>query len=1184
MTMTDPRQEREPFVPSGPQREAIEDLDGPRFIAAGAGSGKTGVVTRRFVHAIAAGKAGVDEILTITFTIKAAAEMMERIRDLLRRRELTGIEPDEEQRERMARAYRDIERARISTIDSFCSSLLRENALMAGVDPAFAVADQSQALIMREEAFDICLERFIREQEEAGRGRQAVDLVSAYDDRLRGDLFRQVGQIYDVFRSRGQEPSLPAAPVDAEGCEADLCRAVREIRDGLRREGKEGKTADALLEAADAVSAALEQADARDRLEALAGVGPKRNKVGNLKLEIDAFADAYQAYAAELRSVLARDTLDMFARLLSAFHQEYSALKERRGVLDFADLALGARDLLRDRATRDRVAGRYKLIMVDEFQDTNHLQYEIVHLLSGGGGNLCLVGDENQSIYGFRDAEVELFRREREKARSGGYLTSLTGNYRSHGDILAFVDSIFNRRDMLGDGYLKLEPRAEPDGRADDRRVEVIFVDQGRTCKAEGLKSAVTDVTRPAEAQLIAERLNQLYGEGGYTAADTAVLLTTRKDADKYRDALEKNGIASYLAIDISYYSKLEFSDVLNLLRLLVNPLDDLALIAVLRSPMVAVSDDTIYHLRLARDEGGGASGMPLWPLLEDPEAITGLDEGEAARLAAFHEACVRLRGDARSQSLSATVRAAIRFNGFDIAVATLGKQRLANLLKLIDLAVDFESVWGSSLAEFTSFLEHQKLKKIKESEAPVEEEGVDAVRIMTVHSAKGLEFPLVVLPKLEARKGSGRDGPPVLLVDRPEEPGAPPSRVGLRYKATGDGGSLAGKAFEYEQLEEEAKAREAEELRRLIYVAMTRAKSHLILCGTGNAEKYSEADNPFNWIRGAYSLARKDRPDLDSLASVEGPGGLEVGLSLCTDPQSAVARLAEAEAGITGGGDMELSSDLGVMPGPAVFVPSHVSPTALDDFRSCPRRYYLGNVLRVGGFRRRGTGRAAAAGLDSSGMGTLVHAVLERAAFPTPDVLDVDDSYLGALANAELDEPPAVTAGDVERARQLLAAFSRLDTGREVVAAAAEGRLLRERDFAIMVGRTIVAGKIDALVLGDAETVVVDYKTGVASDGDEDDLLEGSYGYQLAAYALAAGRMRPQPVRVVLMFLGGGGAERVSRFETDQLADLELRLAAAIDDMQASTFPPLDGFDSGQCPFCAAGPQGAGICMTRRQ
>lgn len=1163
------RQSETPIKPTDNQMSAIESLDGRLFIAAGAGSGKTAVVAHRFVEAIACGKARVDEILTITFTRKAAAEMMQRIRKELRQRAASEDDPDKAMR--LGEAFRNVERAPISTIDSFCSQVLRANALAAGIDPAFTTASEEQAAVISRECFEGCLPGFIR-----GYGDAAADLVTAYDPGLRGKLFDIVNEAYRELRCRGREPELPLPDAESLILQAGekLKAALDDFDAAVERESASNKTVAAILEGNRRLREALRESNPAIRLELVRQSRPG-GSAGKVNNERQALEAVWNDYLNALLSPGAREVLELFNALLNEYHSAYGAEKYNRGVLDFADLSTFTRDLLRDKESiRHSLSSRFKLIMVDEFQDTNPLQYEIIGSIAQG--NLMMVGDENQSIFGFRDAEVDLFRDEKAAAEKEKRLIPLVENFRSQPEILTFVDHLFQAGDMLGESHLELIPKADKDPNREDFRVEVIMVDRKPPGKDQSL--AVEDARR-VEAQLIAERLSDIYREGNYSSGDTAILMATRAGVEVYRDALESAGIDSYLSIGVSYFQRIELGDAINLFRLIINPLDDEALVGALRSPMARVSDDSIFWMRQA------AGRDPLWHAIRDQKSRERFPPEDRSRLEIFASGLSQLREFSRRESLAQITQRVIYFADYAVAAAAgpNGKQVLANLTKLIDLAADFESAWGKDLADFARFLENQRSAQKRESEPPVEEEDVAAVRIMTMHSAKGLEFPLVVLPKLSGRRGGAQEKAQLLL-DRDRHK----NRIGLNYRSLTDEDQ---ETFHYRELASDLKSREAEEEKRLHYVAMTRAERHLILVGHGKAgEKAKKGDGsrPFDWIRSLLGLDRKSRPEIDEMAVIRDLKGVEVGVRICDDPEAVLAAALSARSAREFISPQPVSPNINSVPGPAGFVPQTISPTALDTFNACARRFYWEVLLRVSDLfdaEPPATGSKADGNLGATAMGTLVHSVLETH-LPVLGGEPLTAEFLNERARETAGREALLSPEDIKKINGLIENLKKAELAKELFPAAQSAVIQQEVPFSTRVGEVIMQGKMDALLTpavrlkNGAATLVVDFKTG--SPGDDISLEESAetYKYQMDAYALAAHRMHGGPVDVALMFLGGDRpVEFVKNYGEADFTAIESEIRAILADMRRGVFAGLSRFDEHHCAWCAAGPHGANVC-----
>jgi ATP-dependent helicase/nuclease subunit A len=572
--------------------------------------------------------------------------------------------------------------------------------------------------------------------------------------------------------------------------------------------------------------------------------------------------------------------------LLRRFAGAYAAHKRARRALDFDDLELCARDLLGEHADVRRTwAERLQMLMVDELQDTNPRQLELLELLQRD--NLFTVGDELQSIYGFRHADVSLFGERRRRLAAQGAALRLTHNFRSRAPILAAVDRIFAGR--MGEHYAPLVPAREQspmDG--GEALVELLLTDcrgwdggRGRQAPARALpgaaplhaqrgkarEEALEDLPeatpwRVAEAHLLAARVAQLVEEGHAQAGDVAVLLRGLGDLPLYESALRAAGLPT-LAAAGGFWGHQQVGDLLAYLRALANPLDELALYSTLACPLAGLSGDGLALIALvAREHGCGA-----WQAVERHAGALGalLGDGDGERLSAFREWFAGERRGAASQPLAQSLRRAIRAGGYETYVLSLrwGERRLANVHKLIRLARAFEAQEGRDLRGFLDHVAHLgEALGGREAEAPACETEHEAVRLMSIHAAKGLEFPVVCVADLGR---SPRLAVPDLIVERD-------GRLGLRLPVLGEAEPVH--ALDFERLREELRAAQQAEEDRILYVAVTRARERLLLSGALDFARWPAprpGAAPAGWLASALL------PDAPALAS--GGGGLTVDL-----------------------------------------------------------------------------------------------------------------------------------------------------------------------------------------------------------------------------------------------------------------------------------------------------------------
>ncbi len=794
------------------QLAAIERRDSSILVSAGAGTGKTSVLVERFVRAVCEDGVDVASILAITFTEKAAAQLKQRVR--ARFVDLNEIGH-----------AREAEAAWISTIHGFCARVLRTHALAAGIDPEFRVLDAVEAERLALDAFDGALAEFL----ERGESAERLRMIAAYNPRKLADMVRTA---YDHMRSQGKEPVLPVIDPpepagEREALQAAAAAAVAELG------APEQKTVIAALDKVERCSALL------DRLApgALAGhaevkgLCPKGTAKALQGPAYAAYRDAHAAYAALcLRHAEYLDHV-LLRELIELHGDRYAKLKRDRSGLDFDDLELLARDLLRDdEGLRLHYAERFSHVLVDEFQDTNPLQNEIVELLERE--NLFRVGDERQSIYRFRHADVKVFREHHARAAQEGRAEAIGVNFRSRGEVLDAIDLAFS--ELWGEEF---DPLIEAPGTREqpprvDPCVELLVTDKEKKRWDEALDpaedpfgSGMRGVTpwRAAEARLLAKRVDELTKDGPYELSDVVLLLRATTHMHIYERALEERGIPTYVLGGRGYWSQQQVGDLRNYLAALANPLDGLALYSVLASPLGGLTLDSLV---LIAAEARRRKWDP-WRTLTDPEAEIGLEPEQAKRAAAFAERFAAERALAPRISLETLIDRAVTTSGYDREVLAMpaGDRRMANVRKLMRMAREYEGEEGRDLRGFIDFVAERDLVQEREGQAPLEAEDLDAVRLMTIHRAKGLEFPVVCVADL------GKDGREDFKALRITDDG----RVGIRLATLG-GGTMDG--AQLETIRQEQKIEDEEEERRIFYVAATRAKEHLILSGATDLEK----------------------------------------------------------------------------------------------------------------------------------------------------------------------------------------------------------------------------------------------------------------------------------------------------------------------------------------------------------
>jgi len=804
------------------ERQARAALDHTRSkcVTAGAGTGKTHVLVRKYISLLEKG-ASVGSILALTFTEKAAAEMKVRVRQALAEKEGKAWD-----------AVRDeFLWAKVSTFHAFCAAVLREFPLEANVGPSFTVLDEREAALLRDEAMDdLIYGDPPAEDREAVIG--ALRAVGAYE--LKNYLIalsrhRDDAEAFFAALAENEEAVLDAwrAIVEEEREKASLAFRDRagpsiEVLEGLaaRYPGKRDP-AEAYLRAVERhLSGTVDALIEIHRGSGLrANMGQRKNWAGD---DLNRLREAYVALKGciednEAALSLALDPGDPFTRATLAFLHDLSkvfhafirvveAEKRRRNALDFDDLVNRTRRLLVD---HEEIAAhfrnRFRFILIDEFQDTDPVQIAIIHVILGREpGTLFIVGDPKQSIYLFREADVAQFRHTRDMIERdfGGETIALDVNFRSAPSVVEFTNVIFGAL-MVGCGQpweFLYEPLAP--NRSDGAGSVEILLPQKVRDRAAG---------RRAEADMAAKKIRAIVERGeksvwrdgesrpaGY--GDIAILLERRTNLAYYEWALARYGIPYRVHAGLGFYERQELYDIYNILRFLVNDRDDVALYGALRSPYFGFSDARLFTV----------AGTSLWERLQrsgDPDAIA---------------AATTLRGwlsVARRLPPARLIRRVIDESGITVIFGGTagGEQAVANIEKLIAIA----RASSVTLADLVEELGRSIDDGEREGDAPLDLTSSDAVSIMTVHAAKGLEFPVVVVPDLAE---TPRAGGATIMVEG-----------GLRL-----GVRIPNPAHDYERedtpilqvLKAEYRQKEEAERKRLFYVAATRAKDHLVLCG----------------------------------------------------------------------------------------------------------------------------------------------------------------------------------------------------------------------------------------------------------------------------------------------------------------------------------------------------------------
>lgn len=1146
------------------QQAAVECRDQDILVEAGAGSGKTKTTVDRYGRLITENPDPA-RILVFTFTDKAATELRERVRKAR----------DEDSAANGIDSF-SMSSAWVGTFHAICSRILRAHPIQADVDPSFAVLDEVQAARLKESAYDRALGKFIDQD-------QRERLVARFTP---SHLRRGISNAYEQLRARGEiDPALPEPEVpDISNVLSKVLLIASDSLDTPRIQKKTVAQIQAMIdffESVDHHGLTFEAFEAVRLTTKSEKLGPLRSAVEELRstLAANEFGETYRAGLAELFSLYA---------------DEYSTIKDEAGVLDYEDLQLITLKLLH---SHDSIASRYREqfdeIMVDEFQDTNQLQLNLIAALRGESTTLFTVGDEMQAIYGFRHADVRLFRTRRDDPKVT--VLPLSANFRSQAPVIGAVNVIGQRLDDEATAgmdpldrfkrhrFAPLRVGLEPDPIQGDE-VEMLFTEPKGWLEQDlgPLSPAVdpelhhgpaTDGQYQAEALLVAQHLSDAVTLRGVEPGEIAILFRAKSRMWMYVDALKQVGLKPYVVGGTGFWESREGVDLKSLLAVIANPLEDDALLGSLAGPACGLSTDALVMLR-------GAAGPvePLWPTIR--QVVSGhlpmdLAELDLNRLRRFTETIETLRESSPMLGLGELVEAAAGGTGYDLVnlVRDPSGSGLANIRRVASLAAEYEA---AERRDLRGFLEWIEISARLDSEAAVatEDEGGDAVQLMTVHKSKGLEFEMVCVADL-GRQRKARSEAVFWLGQLPGDPDDGKLRFGLRLPMP-DGTNLD--LYDWSRLAEESASEASDEELRLLHVALTRSRRNLVMSGISDLDAERE---PGKSASTAARLAYALNIDLDGPEAVIVPSP-EAGVELTRTPPETAMRVLRSESNEDQAEYLRRAREMMVASGaapagrppidrpPFTSFPSvPLSYSALSEFVECPARFYASRVLRLdapdGERHPLDPGAATpAATFDGTSFGTAVHKILERIG-ENGWIPPTDGAIEGLLAEHDV----RTSAGDApQKARAMIEGFIASDLGRRLKRESVE----TEANLLLRIGETTLRGSADLVVRDGNPPLIVDYKTDRLGDKTPAEKVN-CYLLQRDLYGLAVSAALNSPVvQVSYVFLESPADPVTFEFDQADLTDARIKLEEIVGSITSGRyFAPSPGAPDGPCGVCWA-------------
>ncbi len=1096
------------------QKDAITTHDKSTVVTAGAGTGKTFVLVQKYIDLIATKGVPVPAILALTFTDKAATEMKERIRREIQNRSGPTWE----------KAADDFMVAPVQTFHAFCAQVLREFPIEAGIEPGFVVLDEQQMARIHARSF----EDLVHTRQEGPVQEAAVYVLSATDQNmLRGLLSAMYAQRSRYLRF------FDLLEEDEADIVAVWQREVHAFRDSeiqslLKNEGfcaliqtlltlseQYGTSVDKAAIHLREISGHIRQLESLTTSENFCGavtallaakmgnVGSKKNWAEN---DLETFKQARRSLLEILgqKTPLLRMNVDpadpkiigsiQFLRELGLVFRRYLAIvseeKAVLGGLDFYDLILYTRTIFTEKheLVATHFAGRYRYILVDEFQDTDPAQFEIVLSLVGEPSPttdcLFIVGDPKQSIYLFREADVTRFKEAQKivELACSGKVVDLDTSFRSTNEVIGLANILFAK--LFGSverpwefGYeaIKTSPaRMEHKG-----SVELML-------PSKGIDSSST---KRNEAEMVARRVHSLVNAqpadvfeeiqpGEYIKrqaryGDIAILLEQRTNLSYYLSSLSRAGIPYYVHGGTGFYGRQEICDLYNLLSFLENAHSDVSLFGVLRSPYCGMSDAELFFVSQER-------GVTIWQKLQR-YAEHGCSPA-ATRAATLLNGWKAVAG---RTGLVFLIRKILTEAGMYTVYAALpeGEQILANIEKLIAIIRSREEE-GYALSDLTADLRMAMDEEEREGEAPLDALAENAVNIMTVHAAKGLEFPIVIVPDMGM---PFHEKHPSIMI------GDDPRLVGIKVPDPKDEYALADTPV-LTALRMMQGQKERAERKRLLYVALTRARDHLIMSGTmpEDVQPPEFARTRIEWIWSALGIGG----DAIRAGEVMLDGWLKLGI--VSDPLSIPAEMVEVKHSL-----IEVPSECAGCVGtwkrpeysPEQEVLRPVTVSELEELAGVhhPRLPGVSKYL---------------ASIDGAVKGAIIHEVLR--------------GWDAGAVCAEYGVTDPLAVGQCE---EILIKFFATDLMKNVK------RSFCELPFVVPFGTQRVTGKIDRLCqLSDGSWIVIDYKSEVSADYS---IVANEYALSLSVYVEAARQIVQAEIEGWLYFTETGEFNKMKKYDS---------------------------------------------------
>lgn len=1154
-------------------QKKAKDISRNIAVTAGAGSGKTEVLTQRLVHIYEQNRhLGIHNVLVLTFTERAAGEMKNRFREHLTR-QLSLPDITDKEKTHWSELKEEFSENHISTIHAFCASILRRYPIEADLDPTFSVLEGFDQQNRLKEAIKTVLHQKARDSEDKHLGVLLDIWRRAHLADILYDLVERRWELREwIERYKTWEPEQLMAEIieQRDACLSDLLssKELSNLRQQFAscnpdspgaKEDSFGKAKKEYIRLLDVLvkSPPLppEQALEFIRLKRPRKPG-KPTKAWSrdgaaLKENIDEFKSLLSRYPLEDFNLHLEERGILILKSLAAFLGEclevYQSKKRESQCLDFEDLQIETANLLTEHPkVRRELARQFRYIMVDEFQDTNDLQWEIVRQLACddkgkiASDKLFIVGDEKQSIYSFRGADVTTFGRARAELQQRDAQIIFDENFRSCEELIKFNNIFFHQLLSRREGYELYEAspqRLTPGQKMTGGSVELLLINENDD----------PAISYREEARLIAGRIRQIY-DGDLTQymditqllnrneKAIAILFRRRTHLGIYENALREAGLEFIVPGNQGFFQRQEIKDFSCILDFLIHPGDSIALAGVLRSPLVGLSDDALYSI-------SRSIGDTLWERLQN---FTGTKQWDKSECAAYERGMAQLNSWLSMREnlcISELIRTIFDKSGYTVSA---DPQIRVNVESLISMARKYERIPWNGLWEFTTFLDEQIVTEEKEEGGSIAiSEG--AIQLMTIHKSKGLEFPLVIIPDLSADFFKGKRASYYWGNTTPDS-------MQLGIKAP-DEDYKSEDTFFRKLLSSQSRKKDLAEYKRIFYVAATRAQSHLILAGQIRTahpppKNLDHCKKFMDWLK---ILLRIESLDSARLSSPE--GNITIPITHYIDDELKPPVQVPLKTTIP-----KISHHLAKVKHDNT---PRLSPTALSCYASCPRCFFFRYVLEApdisalsnDGLNVDGGEKKDDPSLSAAFRGMVAHSLFEDEIYEDKEILR--HRVLSRLRQSgRFDIPPSFDTFCQDVYVNLIN-YRHSDTFTD-----AADEFYNEVPFEVEVSGVMLFGVIDKLYRSKTDGIlrVLDFKTNAVSDLAQAarEVRKHRYDLQVHCYCLAAEEITGKKIKEARLFFShipSNEREIIVPFHENTKRNLETHLNSLTSDVQTGQY-----------------------------